>query len=184
MSFRDITQQLARSTPTWPGDTGFSSVPTWLYGHDCPVNVSQSTMSTHGGTHADAPLHYDPAGLPIDSVPLDPYIGRARLFDLRGCGPVIEPDLLLQSLDDVPPRVLLRTYDMFPHSEWLHNFTTVAPETIVMLAGHGVTLIGIDSPSLDPQDSKVMAAHAAVRDCNMRILEGLVLDGCRRAIMN
>ena len=37
-------------------------------------------------------------------------------------------------------------------------------------------MIGVDAPSLDPEDSKTMDAHHAVRDAGMRILEGLVLD--------
>ena len=37
-------------------------------------------------------------------------------------------------------------------------------------------LIGIDSPSLDPEDSKTLDAHHAVAAADMRILEGLVLD--------
>ena len=37
-------------------------------------------------------------------------------------------------------------------------------------------LIGVDTPSLDAQSSKTMAAHKAVAAHNMAILEGLVLD--------
>jgi arylformamidase len=37
-------------------------------------------------------------------------------------------------------------------------------------------LVGIDSPSIDPQNSKTMDAHKAVLTADMRILEGLVLD--------
>ena len=44
------------------------------------------------------------------------------------------------------------------------------------LAARGVRLIGLDSPSLDPQESKTMDAHLAVRRADMRVLEGLVLD--------
>ena len=37
-------------------------------------------------------------------------------------------------------------------------------------------LIGIDTPSIDPQESKTMDAHHAVERHRMAILEGLVLD--------
>ena len=37
-------------------------------------------------------------------------------------------------------------------------------------------LIGIDTPSLDPQESKTMDAHHRVRAHRMAILEGIVLD--------
>jgi arylformamidase len=82
---------------------------------------------------------------------------------------------------DLPPldgatRVLLRTFETFPHDAWDSGFTAIAPETIAWLAEQGVRLIGTDAPSLDPQDSKTMAAHKAVLAADMRILEGLVLD--------
>ena len=39
-----------------------------------------------------------------------------------------------------------------------------------------MTLIGVDTPSLDPQTSKTMDAHLAVAKHGMAILESLVLD--------
>jgi arylformamidase len=39
-----------------------------------------------------------------------------------------------------------------------------------------VRLVGLDSPSLDPQASKTMDAHRAALARDLRILEGLVLD--------
>ena len=52
----------------------------------------------------------------------------------------------------------------------------MAPETVDLLAKSGVRLIGIDTPSLDPQESKTMDAHQRIRAHRMAILEGLVLD--------
>jgi len=52
----------------------------------------------------------------------------------------------------------------------------VEAEAIAVLAGMGVRLIGLDSPSLDPQESKTMDAHRAILAADMRVLEGLVLD--------
>jgi arylformamidase len=70
----------------------------------------------------------------------------------------------------------LRTYAQAPHGTWDSAFCAVAPETISLLARHGVRLIGIDTPSLDPETSKTMDAHHAVRDHQLAILEGIVLD--------
>ncbi|MEP6784889.1 MAG: arylformamidase [Sphingomonadales bacterium] len=173
---RDITQALSAGTPMWPGDTAFSADRTWAYGPGCPVNVSRFQASTHAGTHADAPMHYDPDGLAIDAVALDAYIGPARVIDLRGRGPVVTPEMVEPALASSPKRVLIRTYDRFPHDAWVDAFTTVAAGTIALMASRGVVLIGIDGPSLDPQESKTMDAHLAVRAAGMCILEGLVLD--------
>ena len=57
------------------------------------------------------------------------------------------------------------------------RFTAIDAEAIEWLALQGVKLVGTDAPSVDPQDSKTMDAHRAGLEHDMRILEGLVLDG-------
>ena len=172
----DISQPLRAGLPVWPGDTEFRTEPRWSYGDESPINVAAITLSTHSGAHADEPLHYDPAGAAIDAVALDPYLGPCLLVDARGWGPLIEPAFVSARVPAGTERVLFRTYDQFPHDRWAAEFTAVHPLAIDLLAERGVRLIGLDSPSLDPQDSKTMDAHLAVRRADMRVLEGLVLD--------
>jgi arylformamidase len=172
----DISQPLRPDLPVWPGDTPFQSAPKWTHGPGSPVNVAAFTASTHSGAHADAPLHYDPAGASIDAVPLDPYLGPCLLVDARACGGLIDPDFVEANVPPGTERVLFRTYERFPHGAWTSAFTAVHPAAITALAERGVRLIGLDSPSLDPQDSKTMDAHLAILHTDMRVLEGLVLD--------
>lgn len=176
MPLFDISQPLSRTTPVWPGDTRVETATVWSHGAGSPVMVSRVTLSTHGGTHADAPLHYDPAGAAIDAVALDPYLGPARVVDLRHAGGLVTTDMLDAALATPVARLLLRTYARFPHDRWVSDFTAVSAEAIARMAAHGVILIGTDAPSLDPETSKTMDAHHAVRAADMRILEGLVLD--------
>ena len=171
----DISQTLRPELPVWPGDTDFAFERTWKMEDGSPVNVGRMTTSTHSGTHGDAPLHYSADAPDIASVELDPYIGECLVVDATGVtgGEVDVGDLPhIESAD----RVLFRTFKSFPHDEWDSSFTAIAAETIEWLALQGVKLIGTDAPSVDPQDSKMMAAHKAVLDHDMRILEGLVLD--------
>ena len=170
----DISQVLRPELPVWPGDTAFAFERTWVMEDGSPVNVGRMTMSTHSGTHGDAPLHYSPAGADIASVDLAAYLGECLVVDARGAKSQVE-------ITDLPnlggaDRVLLRTFESFPHGAWDSSFTAIAPETIRWLAAQGVRLIGTDAPSVDPQDSKTMEAHKAVLAADMRILEGLVLD--------
>lgn len=176
MSLWDISQPLRPGLPVWPGDTPFGAQALWTYGPDCPVNVAALRLSTHSGTHADAPLHYDPNGEAIGLVSLEPYLGPARVIDVRGCGGVVTADALVPHLTDAPPRILLRTYEVFPRDHWVDDFTVLHHEAIAYLAERGVMLIGVDAPSIDPRTSKTMDAHLAVKRAGMRILEGLVLD--------
>jgi arylformamidase len=142
----------------------------------CPVNVSKITMSTHTGAHADAPLHYAADGGPAGAMPLERYIGPCRVVHAIGVGAAVTPEHLRRHLAPGIARILVRTYARNPVERWDPDFTAIAPATITLLARHGVTLVGTDTPSLDPQDSKTMDAHKAVRDHGLSILEGLVLD--------
>ena len=175
-TIRDISQTLRPELPVWPGDTAFAFERSWKMEDGSPVNVGRMTMSTHSGTHGDAPLHYAADGVDIASVSLDPYIGECLVVDAREVkGRQIDVGDLphLESAD----RVLFRTFDSFPHDAWDEGFTAIAADAIEWLALQGVRLIGTDAPSVDPQDSKTMDAHKAVLKHDMRILEGLVLDG-------
>ncbi|HYD59324.1 MAG TPA: arylformamidase [Noviherbaspirillum sp.] len=171
----DITPPVSPSLPVWPGDTPFSTATTWEMGDGCPVKVSRITMSTHTGAHCDAPSHYDASGASIDAVALDAYLGPCRVIDCTGVKRV-DPQHVAHALEALPARVLLRTYAAAPTDRWDSAFASVAADTIALLARHGVRLIGIDTPSLDPQESKTMDAHNAVRKHGMAILEGVVLD--------
>ena len=170
----DISQVLRPGLPVWPGDTPFDFERTRTIGDGSPVNVGRMTMSTHSGTHADAPLHYAADGADAAALEPDAYLGECLVIDARDAGSEIK-------VGDLPPidsadRVLFRTWDAFPHEQWRADWTAIAPGAIRWLAAQGVKLIGTDAPSLDPQESKAMDAHRAVLEEDMRILEGLVLD--------
>ncbi len=171
----DISQTLRPDLPVWPGDTGFALERTWRMEDGSPVNVGRMTMSTHSGTHGDAPLHYSPTAPDIASVALDPYIGECLVIDATAAtGRIGVGDLPhIDSAD----RILFRTFETFPQDRWDSGFTAIAAETIAWLALQGVKLIGTDAPSIDPEESKTMDAHRTVLEHDMRILEGLVLDG-------
>jgi arylformamidase len=61
-------------------------------------------------------------------------------------------------------------------NQWQEDFSYLAPEVIEYLAGQGVILIGIDTPSVDHSTSKELGAHQAVFRFGMAILEGLDLS--------
>ncbi|SAL38599.1 arylformamidase [Caballeronia concitans] len=176
MTLLDISAPVAAGTPVWPGDTPVNIERVWRIETGSPVNVARVTLSPHTGTHADAPLHYDADGAAIGAVDLDTYIGACRVVHCIGAKPLVTPDMLAAHLHDAPPRILLRTYGRAPLDAWDSAFCAVAPETIDLLADKGVRLVGIDTPSLDPQESKTMDAHRRIRAHRMAILEGLVLD--------
>ncbi|MBW7832215.1 MAG: arylformamidase [Simplicispira suum] len=171
----DISPPVGAHSPVFPGDTPYQQQWSATITPGCPVNVSAITLSPHVGAHADAPLHYDAAGAAIGAVGLEPFLGRCRVIHAVGCGPLIEWRHLAHALTDLPPRVLLRTYAKAP-VQWDAHLAAYAPDTIERLAGLGVQLVGIDTASIDPADSKTLESHQVIRRRGLRVLENLVLD--------
>jgi arylformamidase len=171
----DISQPLSPGIAEFPGDTAYGEAFVARIGPSCPVNVSRIVFSAHCGTHADAPLHYDDAGAPIGGLDLERFIGPCRVIDARGGGPLCLPLHIADTLDGAPPRVLLRLMDRPDPKIWNPKFRALAAETVALLAAHGVKLVGVDTPSVDPAASKALPAHMAARDAGMFILENLVL---------
>ena len=172
----DISPAIAPDSPLFPGDTAYSQQWTATIAPGCPVNLSAITMSPHIGAHADAPLHYGEGAATIGQVDLAPYLGPCRVIHAIGCGPLVRPEHLAHALTaDLPPRVLVRTSTTAP-TAWSPEFSAFAPETIAALAGLGVMLVGIDSQSVDPADSKTLDSHHNLLRLNLRVLENLVLD--------
>lgn len=171
----DISPTVAPGFPVFPGDTPFAFRWSWAMSPTCPVNVSEITMSPHTGSHTDAPLHYDATGASMAEVPLDAYLGPCRVIHAIGVGALIEPRHVQAHLDGLPPRVLVRTYAKLP-TQWDSGFTAFAPATLELLAAHGVRLVGLDTPSLDSEQSKTLDSHQVVRRHGIAVLEGIVLD--------
>ncbi|SCK60724.1 Kynurenine formamidase [Variovorax sp. HW608] len=172
----DISPPVHEGAPVFPGDTPYRQRWVATIGPDCPVNVSEITLSPHIGAHADAPAHYDPGGATIGRVDLTPYLGPCRVIHAIGCGPPIEWAHVAHAIEALAPRVLVRTYECAPVDRWDAQLAAFAPDTIERLARLGVTLIGIDTASIDPADSKTLDSHQAIRRLGLRVLENLVLD--------
>jgi arylformamidase len=172
----DISPPLHADTPVFPGDTAYQQHWSASLGPSCPVNVSAITLSPHAGAHADAPLHYDPQGAPAGALDLTPYLGPCRLIHAIGCGPLVRPEHLAGHLNGLPARVLVRVYQRMPQSRFDPDLPAFAPETVQQLADLGVLLIGTDSASIDPANSKSLDSHQVIRRRHLRVLENLLLD--------
>jgi len=172
----DITRPITPELAVWPGDTPYRSKPVLQIANGHAVNLSTLTLSAHTGTHADAPYHFLEEGATIDRVPLDAYVGPATVVDLRAVRGAIRPEHL-EGVDlDKIERLLIRTHASdLPHDQWTDEIAYPAPETARLLGKRGLKLFGTDAPSVDPVDSKALAAHKALWEGGVVNLEGLWL---------
>jgi arylformamidase len=139
-------------------------------------NLTLSTLraTVHLGAHADAPSHSGASAPTIERRSLDYYLGPCQVMRVAaGRGERVTPALLPEAVG--APRLLLAT-GTYPDPEAFNaDFAALAPELIDFLAGRGVKLIGVDTPSVDLFESKDLPSHLACLRHDLAILEGLVL---------
>jgi len=175
VSLYDLSPPLSPAIAVWPGDTPFSFALAWAMTRGDPVNVGTITLSTHTGSHVDAPIHILAEGSPVDELPLEPFIGPALLIDAVGAPAV--GLAALAGLDAAPPeRLLVRTRRRTDPARFDSAYSPLAPEAAERLVELGVRLYGTDAPSIDPFDSLSFDAHRILARGGVMILEGLRLD--------
>jgi len=174
-ALRDLSPTLSPRIAIWPGDVPFRrrvSVSTDSGSH---LTLSSIETTVHVGTHTDATNHFEGRSRGIDAVDPSAYVGPCQVVTVRvGMGGVARPEHLAAT-PIVAPRVILRT-GSFPDPERFdESFVALSAELVHWLADRGVTLVGIDTPSVDPFSSKDLPAHHATMERGVRILEGVVL---------
>jgi len=137
------------------------------------VNVAALTLSVHTGTHADGGYHVSANGSRAGELPLNAFLGRARVIDARGRA--LDEDIV-GSIDlGSTERVLFRTRDAVDESNFPENFEAPTVGLARKLVAAGVRLIGSDAPSMDEFHSKTLEAHHILVAGGVAILENLVL---------
>ena len=172
----DISPPITARTAVWPGDTGYTL--DWVSRIDdgASCNVASITTTPHLGAHADGPLHFADGEPGVGELDLAPYLGPCRVVDVTGVR-VVDAEAV-HGIELFGTKRLLFKTGTFPDFEtWNDDFAYFDPEFLRRLAKTGVVLVGIDTPSVDPFDSKELPAHHVLREFGVRNLEGLDLSG-------
>ncbi len=162
----------------WPGDTKLSREVLCDITKGDTITLSTLRATVHLGAHADGPNHYGEGQPGIGERSLDYYLGLCHVIEAkveRGRRVEVKDCVGLEHVRH--PRVLLKT-STFPNPDnWNPDFAGLSVELIEALAARGVITIGIDTPSVDLQDSKDLPAHHAILAHDIAILEGIDLSG-------
>ncbi len=172
----DITRPVDGSLPLWPGRA--PPIQNWEkrlnQGNHC--NASSWQMSSHTGTHMDAPLHFIDGAASIDQVPPEVFFGDCMVVDLR-----LEPDTLmdieLASRCIGVKRLLLRTHHSIQEVDGgyeAHN-RQLSPAAASILLENGLGLLGTDRLSVDDSEGRDYALHRLILGAGCVILEGLLM---------
>jgi len=137
--------------------------------------VTTLRLTTHTGTHVDAPYHFLEDGPTVDQLDLDALIGPAAVYDFRG-RTAITAEMLARAGVGPVPRLLLRT----DNSQWIRTGPLPAvpahltEDAARYLIDKGIRLVGIDGLTVDGADTAV--AHSALLHAGVIILETLDLS--------
>ena len=127
------------------------------------VNLSAITTSPHVGTHADAPLHVHDGWLASHQLPLAAFAGRAIVCSVDSSLDTVGPrDLGSLPSEGPVERLLLRTQCSVASGTFPERWPVLSIETVRMLLGRGLVLLGVDTPSVDGLHSKTLDVHKAL----------------------
>jgi arylformamidase len=175
----DISPLVHPGIAVWPGDVAYRRDLTCQLAEGASIDLSSITTTVHVGAHTDAPSHYALGGEGMHERSLDRYYGPCQVVRVE----VARGARILPADVTVPitaPRVLFHTGTFPDPNQFNEDFASLSPELIRWLhEAHGVVLVGIDTPSIDPCHDASLLSHQAVAEADLAILEGVVLDDVR-----
>lgn len=143
MKIFDISRPLFRNDIVYPGDV----LPSFRQIERNQYLISDLNLSSHSGTHIDAPAHYLTKGQTVDEIPLSTLIGPSRVADMQGAGSEITAKHLEKVVAGTE-RLLLRTA-FCSRNRFDERYPHITPDAASLLTRHRVRCIGIDSPSIE-----------------------------------
>ncbi|MDD3407093.1 MAG: cyclase family protein [Methanomicrobium sp.] len=165
----DITRELSESTLVYPGDPEIKIKTVDENGY----RISAISLSTHSGTHIDAPSHYLKSAMTVDRIPPEVLTGEVRVIDLTLTeGSIGRYDLKGRLLGS--KRILLKT-SFSGKSRFEDDYPHITQEACEYLIEKGVFLIGTDAPSIESADGDG-SVHRALLSNNIVIIELLDLS--------
>ncbi len=175
MKIYDVSQEIFEGMAAWPGDQPFKRRWTARLDENGPYNLSAITLSSHSGTHLDAPFHILNAGEEIMRLTLDLFIGPARVIAVDSKGVIRPRDLERMNWNGIE-RILFKTRQTSqPGDRFDPEFASIDGDAAALIAGRGIRLVGIDSPSIDAFGSSELVAHKILLAHGIPVLEGLRL---------
>lgn len=176
----DLTLTISTSIPTFP-DSPKPQFILWSTLKDDEYNLELLFLSSHTGTHLDAPYHFVKNGIKIHQIPLDRLVGNGILIKIKKGKnqSITKNDLILfeRKHGDIP-----KNSSIFFYTEWQKNLNSnyyfinnpgLSESAAIYLVSKKINLVGIDSPSIDLGQDKNFKVHKILAKNNILIVENL-----------
>ena len=180
MKIVDLTLTISNKTPAFPGSPQPNFIP-WEKIKDDGYNLELLFLSSHTGTHLDAPYHFLEKGAKIHEISLKKLVSEAVLIKSRKKSNEAITKTDIQKFEKKHKKIDGFSSVIFS-TGWQRNlqkkyYFTKNPGLSVSaakyLASKKIGLVGIDSPSIDLGTDSKFSVHQIFAKKGMLIVENL-----------
>ncbi|NWJ43310.1 cyclase family protein [Marine Group I thaumarchaeote] len=180
MKIIDLTLTISNKIPTFPGSPQPNFIP-WEKIKDDGYNLELLFLSSHTGTHLDAPYHFLEKGAKIHEISLKKLVSNAVLIKSRKKSNESVTKTDIQKFEKKHGKIVSFSSVIF-YTGWQRNlqkkhYFTKNPGLSVSaakyLASKKISLVGIDSPSIDLGTDSKFSVHQIFAKKGMLIVENL-----------
>ena len=180
MKVIDLTLTVSNKIPTFPGSPQPNFIP-WENVKEDGYNLELLFLSSHTGTHMDAPHHFLEKGAKIHEISLKKLVSSAVLIKSRKKSNESITKTDIQKFEKKHGKITGFSTVIFC-TGWQRNlqkdyYFTKNPGLSVLaakyLASKKISLVGIDSPSIDLGTDSKFSVHQIFAKKGMLIVENL-----------
>jgi len=180
MKVIDLTLTVSNRIPTFPGSPQPNFIP-WEKIKDDGYNLELLFLSSHTGTHLDAPYHFLEKGTKIHEISLKKLVSEAVLIQYRKSSDESITKTDIQKFEKKHGKIKSFSSVIFL-TGWQKNlqkkyyFTKnpgLSASAAKYLAAKKISLVGIDSPSIDLGTDSKFSVHRIFAKKGILIVENL-----------
>lgn len=173
----DLTRPLSVGMPVHPDDAPVAAIPRCTFENE-GYAVTTLVLSSHVGTHLDAPYHFIQGGKTVDALPVSRLVGEGVVLDLRGHGPEISfVDLetaiaAAGGLGEGDFALLWTGWDAHFGQDDMWDHPYLSAEAAKHLLVLGVTMVGTDCGGVDSREAYAVSEEEAGHPIHYLLLAG------------
>lgn len=158
----DLTHIITKGMPVFPGTSGPFLRRIADYGVD-GFRETELQLTSHTGTHMDAPAHLYPSRTTLDALPVERFFGRGLVVDCRWAVGQIGMEHLAPVKERASGADFLLFWTgwdvLWGKGAYFRNYPCLDFAVIDYLIKTGKKGIGLDTPGIDPTEDETLPRH-------------------------
>lgn len=174
----DVSIPISNNMVYFPGDPKPQISRVYSIESGDVANVSKLILSSHTGTHIDAPSHFIKDGKTVDQIPLEYLIGEVKVFEVYEDNKITREFLESKNIE-YGDRIFFKTKNsqyLKRSSEFYEKYVYLTLEAAEFLIEREVKVVGIDYLSIEEFASNDFAVHKSLLSNGVVVIEGLDLS--------